>query len=197
MISSLAGTLATSSALRAEIEVQGVTYEVLVPTTTAERLPAPGAKVRLHTCVIYREDSQTLYGFLTPEDRDFFRLLIEQVSGVGPKLALTLLSRLPRPNLEAAIRSGDVTVLAKCQGIGKKTAERLVLELRGKLGSAVSGDGAVPPALTATPPRQDAVAALLALGYKVEDAEKAVGRAAARLGPDAATESLVRQALAG
>ena len=197
MISSLAGTLAASSALRAEIEVQGVTYEAFVPATTAERLPAPGAKVRLHTCVVYREDSQTLYGFLTPEDRDFFRLLIEQVSGVGPKLALTLLSRLPRSNLEAAIRSGDVAVLAKCQGIGKKTAERLVLELRGKLGPSGAGEGPMTPAVSAAPPRQDAVAALLALGYKVEEAEKAVARAALRLGPDAATETLVRQALAG
>ena len=197
MISSLSGTLAASSALRAEIEVQGVTYEALVPATTAERLPAPGAKVRLHTCVVYREDSQTLYGFLTPEDRDFFRLLIEQVSGVGPKLALTLLSRLPRSNLEAAIRSGDVAVLAKCQGIGKKTAERLVLELRGKLGPSGSGEGPATPAVSAAPPRQDAVAALLALGYKVEEAEKAVARAALRLGPDAATEALVRPALAG
>lgn len=175
----------------------GVTYEVHVPTTTAERLPAPGAKIRLHTCVIYREDSQTLYGFATPEDRDFFRLLIEQVSGVGPKLALTLLSRLPRPNLEAAIRNGDVTALAKCQGIGKKTAERLVLELRGKLGPSGTGEGPMSPAGSAAPPRQDAVAALLALGYKLDDAEKAVARAAGKLGPDAATEALIRQALAG
>lgn len=197
MISSLAGTLASSSALRAEIDVNGVTYEVLVPATTLERLPAPGAKVRLHTCVIYREDSQTLYGFLTPEDRDFFRLLIEQVSGVGPKLALTLLSRLPRLSLESAIRDGDVAVLAKCQGIGKKTAERLVLELRGKLGAAGSEHAVSTSSLTAPPARQDAVAALTALGYKLEDAEKAVARAAARLGSDAATESLVRQALAG
>ena len=197
MISSLAGILAASSALRAEVEVSGITYEVHVPTTTAERLPAPGAKVRLHTCVIYREDSQTLYGFLTPEDRDFFRLLIEQVSGVGPKLALTLLSRLPRSNLEAAIRNGDVAVLAKCQGIGKKTAERLVLELRGKLGPSGPAAMAGTPIVGAAPPRQDAVAALLALGYKLEDAEKSVTRAAGKLGPDAATEALVRQALAG
>jgi Holliday junction DNA helicase RuvA len=197
MISSLAGILAASSALRAEVEVSGITYEVHVPTTTAERLPAPGAKVRLHTCVIYREDSQTIYGFLTPEDRDFFRLLIEQVSGVGPKLALTLLSRLPRPNLEAAIRNGDVAVLAKCQGIGKKTAERLVLELRGKLGPSVPVAMAGTPTVGAAPPRQDAVAALLALGYKLDEAEKSVARAAGKLGPDAATEALVRQALAG
>jgi len=186
-----------SSALRAEIDVQGVTYEAHVPATTAERLPAPGAKVRLHTCVVYREDSQTLYGFLAPEDRDFFRLLIEQVSGVGPKLALTLLSRLPRTNLEAAIRNGDVAVLAKCQGIGKKTAERLVLELRGKLGPSGPVDGPLTPVVSVAPQRQDAVAALLALGYKVEEAEKAVARAAGRLGPAAATEALVRQALAG
>lgn len=197
MISSLSGTLAASSALRAEIDVLGVTYEALVPATTAERLPAPGAKVRLHTCVIYREDSQTLYGFLTPEDRDFFRLLIEQVSGVGPKLALTLLSRLPRANLEAAIRNGDIPTLAKCQGIGKKTAERLVLELRGKLGPTGTEGTSAMTSVGVTPPRQDAVAALLALGYKLDEAEKAVARAAGKLGPEAETEALVRQALAG
>jgi len=197
MISSVAGTLAASSALRAEIEVQGVTYEALVPATTVERLPAPGAKVRLHTCVVYREDSQTLYGFLTAEDRDFFRLLIEQVSGVGPKSALNLLSRLPRTNLEAAIRNGDVAVLAKCPGIGKKTAERLVLELRGKLGASGPGEGPSTTTVSAAPPRQDAVSALLALGYKVEEAEKAVARAAVRLGPQAPTEALVRHSLAG
>src|SRR5215211_3936096 len=136
MITSIQGLLTASTPLRATIELNGFGYEVNIPVTTAEKLPQPGSSVKLHTLVIYREDSQTLYGFATPAERDFFRLMIENVTGVGPKMALTIMSRLSLPSLESAIRMGDIATLAKCPGIGKKTAERLVVELKSKVGGA-------------------------------------------------------------
>lgn len=196
MIVRLTGTLLSSTPLGAVIETNGIAYEVHVPLTTAERLPAPGGTVRLHTHVVYREDAQLLFGFQTPEERDFFRLLVEKVSGIGPKLALSVLSRLSLPVLQGAIVAGDIGLLAKCPGIGRKTAERLVMELRDKLGAA-PGDaapgGSAGPAL---PDKlRDAVLALVALGYKAAEADKAVRNAAASLGPTATTEALVKQAL--
>ena len=122
MITSIQGTLISVSPLRAIIELNGFGYEVNIPVTTAEKLPLPGVAVKLHTLVIYREDSQTLYGFATPADRDFFRLMIDHVTGVGPKGAIGIMSRLSVPLLENAIRAGDIGTLAKCPGIGKKTA---------------------------------------------------------------------------
>src|SRR5439155_9387405 len=135
MITSIQGTLTSATPLRAVVELNGFGYEVNIPVTTAEKLPTPGASVKLHTLVIYREDAQTLYGFASPAERDFFRLMIENVTGVGPKMALTIMSRLSLPSLESAIRTGDITTLAKTQGIGKKTAERLVVELKAKVGA--------------------------------------------------------------
>ncbi len=199
MITSIRGTLTESALVRAVVEVDGFGYEVHVPVTTAERLPAVGSTVKLHTLVIYREDSQTLYGFAAAEDRDFFRLMIENVTGIGPKMALSIMSRLSLPMLQGAIRSGDIAALAKCPGIGKKTAERLVIELKGRVGSAggqapaaAAGAGAPRADLS---PHADAVAALVALGYKLADADEAVRRASLNLGPKATTESLIRKAL--
>jgi len=199
MITSIQGVLAESGLVRAVIELDGFGYEVNIPVTTAERLPPAGSQVKLHTLVIYREDSQTLYGFATAEDRDFFRLMIENVTGIGPKMALSIMSRLSLPLLQGAIRAGDISTLSKCPGIGKKTAERLVIELN----SRVSAPGASSPALAAADgapaagmPHADAVAALVALGYKVGDADEAVRRASLALGTKATTESLIKKALA-
>ena len=199
MITSIQGLLAAATPLHAVIEVNGFGYEVNIPVTTAERLPAPGTTVKLHTIVIYREDAQTLYGFASAGERDFFRLMIENVTGVGPKLALTIMSRLALPALESAIRLGDVASLARCPGIGKKTAERLVVELKSKLGG-VEGTGAMTSGESSSSQghsRRDAVAALVALGYKLADAEHAVGRAATSVGASASTEQLVKTALGG
>ena len=198
MITSIQGTLAAASPLAAVIELNGLGYEVHIPLTTAEALPAVGTVVKLHTLAIYREDSQTLYGFARAEERDFFRLMIEHVTGVGPKVALSIMSRLSLPLLESAIRLGDVATLAKCPGIGKKTAERLVIELRTKVG--VAGETASPvagaPAAGETAsPHRDAVAALVALGYKAADADRAVRQAVLSLGADATTEALIKKAL--
>lgn len=199
MITSLQGTLASVEALRAVIELNGFGYEVNVPLTTAERLPAAGSSVKLHTLVIYREDAQTLYGFATPADRDFFRLMVEQVSGVGPKVALSIMSRLSLPSLQSAIRQGDVTTLAKCPGIGKKTAERLVVELRTKVGADAASPTTASDSTTSAPvgasAHRDAVAALTALGYRGADADQAVRQAALALGAGATTEALIKKAL--
>ena len=198
MITSIQGLLTSASPLHATIELNGFGYEVNLPVTTAEKLPAPGNVVKLHTLVIYREDSQTLYGFATPAERDFFRLMIENVTGVGPKVALSILSRLSLPMLESAIRMGDVGTLAKCPGIGKKTAERLVIELRSRVGAidtTLPGGSPEGQAAAGDSAHRDAVAALIALGYKAADADQAVRRAALATSGPMTTEALIKRAL--
>jgi len=202
MITSISGVLVSSTPLSAIIEAGGLGYEVHIPVTTAERLPRPGAQAKLHTLAVYREDSATLYGFATEEERDFFRLLVEKVTGVGPKMALSVLSRLSLPSLKGAIAAGDVGLLAKCPGIGKKTAERLVMELRDKLTTAEPGHvpaGKGDPTVGGPPAGEnkirDAVLALTALGYKAADADKAVRQAWVALGAKASTEALIKKAL--
>jgi Holliday junction DNA helicase RuvA len=201
MIVTLQGTLAAATPLHAVVELNGLGYEVNIPVTTAEKLPPPGAQVKLHTHVIYREDAQTLYGFATAAERDFFRLMIEHVTGIGPKSALTIMSKLSLPLLESAIRAGDIATLAKCPGIGKKTAERLVVELKTKVGGTglagamSSADGGETSSATADRRQPDAVAALVALGYKAADADQSVRRAALALGAGATTEKLIKKAL--
>jgi Holliday junction DNA helicase RuvA len=205
MIVSISGILVSATPLLAVIETGGLGYEVNIPVTSAERLPQVGAQVKLHTHAVYREDSQALYGFATIAERDFFRMLIENVTGVGPKMALSIMSKLSLPVLESAIKLGDIALLAKCPGIGKKTAERLVVELKGKLG----GTG-LEGAMTSAPDKggaggavsapadtriSDAVAALAALGYKAADADQAVRRAVLVLGPSATTEQLIKKAM--
>lgn len=201
MITSIQGTLTSATPLRAVVELNGFGYEVNIPVTTAEKLPRPGATVKLHTLVIYREDAQTLYGFAAPAERDFFRLMIENVTGVGPKVALSIMSRLSLPLLESAIRLGDIGTLAKCPGIGKKTAERLVVELKSKVGAIETGDSVAaghPDASAASgnTAHRDAVSALVALGYRAADADESIRRAALVLGPTATTEALIKRALA-
>lgn len=204
MIVSLKGILVSATPLGAVVDVNGVGYQVHVPLTTAEKLPAIGKSVMLHTVAVYREDSQSLYGFATEEDRDFFQLLVGSVSGVGPKVALTIMSRLSLPVLRSAIQGGDVALLSKCHGIGKKTAERVVVELKDKIGPAPLGGDVVNQSLDGSgvsasragdTQLHDAVLALTALGYKVGEAEKAVRRVAAG-GGSVSTEELVKRALA-
>lgn len=203
MITSIQGLLTAATPLHAIVELNGLGYEVNIPVTTAEKLPATGSTVKLHTLVIYREDAQTLYGFATPAERDFFRLMIEHVSGVGPKSALTIMSKLSLPSLQSAISSGDIATLSKCPGIGKKTAERLVIELRAKVGAGAGGSvetvltagDAAASAAPADSTIRDAVLALAALGYKTADADEAVRRATLALGPKATTQQLIKKAL--
>jgi Holliday junction DNA helicase RuvA len=198
MITSIQGTLASASPLMAVVEVNGLGYEVNIPVTTAEKLPPPGRAVKLHTLAVYREDAQTLYGFASAEERDFFRLLIAKVTGVGPKLALSIMSRLSLPVLQGAIAAGDVAMLAKCPGIGRKTAERLVVELKGlqpSVGAPAAGGASSPAGVEGSPRLRDAVMALVALGYKTAEADRVVRQTALVLGPSATTEQLIKKAL--
>ncbi len=198
MITSIHGLLAAATPNHAIIELNGFGYEVNIPVTTAEKLPSPGVVVKLHTHVIYREDAQTLYGFASTTDRDFFRLMIDHVTGIGPKSALAIMSKLSVELLESAIRSGDVGLLARCPGLGKKTAERLVVELKSKVGvtdptapvGSTAGSHASEPSA-----HRDAVSALLALGYRAQDADAAVRHAGLALGAKASTEALIKKAL--
>lgn len=201
MIVFVDGILAESSVLRAVVAVGGIGYELSIPLTTAEKLPPVGKPVRLHTLAVYREDSQTLYGFASAEERDFFRLIIEKVQNVGPRTALGVLSALSLESLRAAILSGDVVLLSKAKGVGKKTAERLVLDLKDVIGTVpglpVAGTTASPSSPRPAPGKfEDAVKALVALGLKPAEADQQIRAAIAALGPEAPAEALIKRALA-
>lgn len=198
MIAHIKGTVIETTPLLVVIEAAGLGYEVQIPITTAEKVPGIGKECSLFTHAVYREDSASLYGFATREDRDFFRLLVEKVSGIGPKIGIAILSRMSVELLRGAIASSDIALLSKCPGIGKKTAERLVIELKDKVGlsatpaasdSTSAGASASPGAF------QDAVSSLIILGYKPADADKFVRQAASRLPADASVEALVKKAL--
>ncbi len=211
MIAFLEGKLVECQLNLAVIQTGGIGYEVNVPLTTSEKLPALGETVRLHIQATYREDSQTLYGFIDRESRDFFRMIVDKVSGIGPKIALNLLGSLSLPTLKNSIAQGDVGMLSKAQGLGKKTAERIVVELKDKVLPKGLSVGSSTPVVTGTavnldetiPVSQDldigaysdAVSALLTLGYKATEADQAVRRAADSLGRNCTTEELIRQAL--
>lgn len=200
MIASLRGVILSATPLRAVIEVGGIGYEVHIPVTTAGRLPANGQQALLHTYVVYREDSQAIYGFASAAERDFFRLLIEKVNGVGPKVALGLMSHFALGDLQAAIAAGNAEGLSKCPGVGRKTAERIILDLKDKLGVAGVIAAALPAGIGAalagsSSAAADAVAALVALGYKLPEAEKSIGKAVAAIGANASTEALIKKAL--
>jgi Holliday junction DNA helicase RuvA len=198
MITYLDGVLREVLPTQVVVAVHGVGYEVLIPLSSYDRLPQPGQPVRLLTHLQVREDAHILFGFASPEERDLFRLLVNRVSGVGPKLALAVLSGMDVMRFKAAVVDSDIASIAKISGLGKKTAERIVLELKDKLGvaaawEAASADKAPSPEARAA---NDAVLALIALGYKQVDAAKSV-REVALKNKEAGTEELVRLALKG
>lgn len=198
MISQIKGTVLESTPLLVVLEAAGVGYEVHIPITTAEKVPTIGAECSLFVHSVYRDDSATLYGFATREDRDFYRLLIEKVSGIGPKIGISMLSRMSTEILRSAIASSDVALLSKCPGIGKKTAERLVIELKDKVGLASTSSEATTgevPASAEPSTFQDAVASLMTLGYKPADADKLVRKAVSKLDANAPVDLLLREAL--
>ena len=198
MITFLKGTLTGALPTQVVVEVNGIGYEVLIPLSSFEKLPALGQAVTLKTQLVVREDSQTLYGFATDDERDLFKM-IQNVTGIGPRLALNVLSGMDVASFKMAVGTGDVKRLSSINGIGKKTAERMVLELKDKVGKV---DGELPAAVGQTPSVADknivdTVAALEALGSKPTEAMKAAQAAQAMLGPQAAVEELVRAALKG
>lgn len=201
MIVSIEGRLEKASPLYAVISTNGIGYLVTVPITTASKLPHVGATVKLHTRAIYREDTQALYGFSGEEERDFFSLVVDKVSGVGPKVAISLMSKLDLDSLASAIVSENAALIAKTPGIGKKTAERIVIELKDKIAHLAGEAGASPRVArssidpTTTQTERDAILALSALGYKTAEASKSVKAAMKKLGPKAHTEELIRAAL--
>ena len=187
MIGRLSGTLLEKNPPQVLLDVQGVGYEVDVPMSTFYNLPALNEKVVLHTQLIVREDAHLLFGFLTHEERVAFRQLLK-ISGVGPKLALSVLSGLSMDDLALAVANKDAARLTRIPGVGKKTAERLLLELQGKFapGGAAGGSGAM-----AVSAGNDIINALLALGYN----EKEADWAAKQLPKDASVSDGIRQAL--
>jgi holliday junction DNA helicase RuvA len=194
MISFVEGALTESWPTRAVVNCQGVGYEVQIPVTTYDRLPKVGEKVRLLTHLAVREDDHTLYGFFSTGERDLFRLLLHHVSGVGPKTALSILAGTTPQTVRDAVATGDTTTLAKLKGLGKKTAERIVLELRDKLPALDALAGGNPSKASPAPlagNSQDALLALLALGYKSAEAQKAL----AGLDSSKPSGELVREAL--
>ncbi len=196
MIAFLHGRLAEAAPTSVVVDCQGVGYAVFIPLSSYDKLPAPGGEVTLLTYhhVIPHEGTQQLFGFITPEEREMFLLLIS-ISGIGPKLAVNILSSTAISALRHAIVSGDTKTLSSLRGIGKKTAERLVVELKDKLAAAAPFE-AKGRALTAAEQRlTDAMLALVSLGYKQADAHRAVLAAAAKLEPAAPVETLVRAAL--
>ncbi len=187
MIGRLSGILQEKNPPQILLDVQGVGYEVDVPMSTFYNLPALNEKVVLHTHFVVREDAQLLYGFATQEERTTFRQLLK-ISGVGPKMALAVLSGLSIADLADAVARKEAGRLTKIPGIGKKTAERLLLELQGKFVAAVAGAAA--PGITASA-NDDIVNALVALGYS----EKEADWAAKQLPKDADVSGGIRQAL--
>jgi len=196
MITFLDGKLVSALPTQAIVDVGGVGYEVFIPLASYDKLPAVGQPVRILTHLHVREDAQILYGFMTAAERDLFRLLVNNVSGIGPKLALAVLSGMSVKNFKAAVVNSDIASLSKISGLGKKTAERIVLELKDKLGVAAAWEAA--SATHAPTPDQEqaneAVLALIALGYKQIDAHKTV-RELQEKGEAKAAEELVKLAL--
>lgn len=197
MIGRLSGTLAVVQPPLLLVDVQGVGYEVLAPMTTIFELPPLGQPVQLHTHLAVSETAQQLYGFIRDGDRKLFRTLIK-VNGVGPKMALAILSGLDGMALARCVAEDNVAVLVKVPGVGKKTAERLIVELRDKL-TPDFGDANDNPLMAAAAKVDhagEAESALTALGYKPTDASKMVARASKEQ-PDADSASLIRLALKG
>lgn len=197
MITFLQGKLLEALPTQVVVDVSGIGYEVLIPLSSFDKLPQPGNDVKLLTQLVVREDSHTLYGFATAAERDLFRLLINNVSGIGPKTALNILSGMNPVTFRGAVANGDVKALSQISGVGKRTAERIVVELRDRVGAAGAWEAS--SAQRALSPADqkinDAVLALMALGFKQVEAHDAVRSAQGAQGKQATVEDLVRAAL--
>nr|WP_136252066.1 Holliday junction branch migration protein RuvA [Ningiella ruwaisensis] len=207
MIGLLRGTILEKLPPDILLDVNGVGYEIQLPMTSFYQLPEVGAQTTLYTHFVVREDAQLLFGFIERQERSLFRVLIK-ANGVGPKLACTILSGMSASQFVHAVMIEDITALVKMPGVGKKTAERLVVELKDKLkdldapsATAISQQSLSPrqtaPVLSPmASAKEEAISALMALGYKRPQAEKSVSNAqSAYENDDASSEQLIRDAL--
>lgn len=196
MIGFIRGKLVSKTPPQLVVDVQGVGYEVEAPMTTFYDLPALGEELKLFTYLVVREDAHILFAFSTEADRMMFRTLIK-VNGVGPKLALTILSGQSADEFHRCIHDNDIQALVRLPGIGKKTAERLIIELRDRLPSVTDSSGSglsVSSNIVVNNPKQEAISALCALGYKPQDASKMVHAIPQE---DKSCEDIIRLALQG
>jgi len=197
MIARIQGILAYKSASHVIVDVNGIGYRIFVPLTTFYELPETGQPVTLNTYTHVKEDALHLFGFHTPDDQSIFQLLIS-VSGIGPKLALNILSGIPSPEFIRAVTQGNLSRLVSIPGVGKKTAERMVLELRDKC-LKIDDGGFVPEGTTGRAVnesmKEDALSALVNLGYKGAAAKKIVDQVAAKSSGVLSLDFLLKEAL--
>lgn len=196
MIGQLRGILLSKQPPALMLDVQGVGYELDAPMTTFYDLPEEGSELMLHTHLVVREDAQLLFGFSTENQRNLFRHLLK-ISGIGPRVGLAILSGLSVNEFRLCVNGEDVVRLTKVPGIGRKTAERVILELRGKQLPGMFVDDDIAVAGSADEIRNDAISALTALGYRAKDAEKVINQLADQSDASEAfsSELLIRQAL--
>ena len=193
MISFLRGTVAEALPQCLVVDVNGVGYEVTVPLSTFDQLnPMVGQSIMLKIHMHVRENAQVLYGFASDAERDIFRLLIDRVSGIGPATAIAILSSLNVNTFKQAVVQGDVQAIARAKGVGKRTAERIILELKDKIGVASTWEAQQQGATTQA--ASDAELAMVALGFKQAEARKSIARLL-KENPQAGTDELIRGAL--
>jgi Holliday junction DNA helicase RuvA len=196
VIASVEGLLRTKSPTEVLIDVNGIGFAISIPLSTYEKLDAVGSRVVLLTVLHVREDAMQLFGFATEEERRVFKLLIS-VSGIGPKIAQSVLSGMNAEELKSHLGSGNITALTSIPGVGRKTAERLVVELRDKIGNPLSESGSVIPAdAEAASVRFEALRALVSLGYSQQAAERSIRLALKESGGSTLLlEELIKRAL--
>ncbi len=197
MITHLHGRLVDVLPTQVIIDVHGVGYDVLIPLSSYDKLPAPGSDVKVLTHLAIRDDAHVLYGFMTSQERDLFRMLINSVSGIGPKTALNVLSGMNVVAFRGAVANGDVKSLSQISGVGKKTAERIVVELRDKIGQAGAWEASSAQRTLSVEDQKinDAVLGLMALGFKQVEAHDTVRAALEKMGSQTSLEDLVRACL--
>ena len=194
MIAFLDGEVAEAWPTQVIVDVHGVGYLAQIPLSSFEHLPPVGQRVHLLTHLVVREDAHLLFGFLSSSERDLFRLLLQHVTGVGPKLALAVLSGMSVSQFKAAVVHQDIAALSKISGLGKKTAERIVLELKDRVGVAAVWEVAAAGRQDGSAKVNDAVLALISLGFKQVEAQKAL-REVHAADEQLETDELVRRAL--
>ena len=192
MITFLDGTLVEKSPNQVVLDVGGVGYEVFIPLSSYDRLPSEGQRCRILIFDYIREDQHTLFGFISGMERRLFIQLMT-VSGIGPKLAISALSAMSPRDIQAAILERDVKRLCTISGIGRKTAERMILDLRDKVSASEAADASIQPQSPADKRARDAVLALISLGFKQADAQKKVNEVIGREPAIASVEDIVRK----